>query len=154
MGLLIVSQPGTVIAVADPTDTPLPLAVQGWGGAASMKSIITELNVGRQSGTQFVHSLKDSIYAYSFGERIGALRIAGLSFASLCGTDATSGVEAVLNYYNQYRASSAGAPVTVAIGTSAAGRLRGFLTQLNLSIARPEARLAQFALDFVTLPNS
>lgn len=154
MGLLLISQPGTVIALADPTDTAFPIALQGWGNALSMKSIITDLAIARQGNCNFSHTLKDSIYAYSFGERIGQMRISGLSFASMCGTDSTTGVEAVLNYYNQNRIVAAKSPITVAIGTTAAGRFRGFLVGLNIEISRPEARLAQYSLMFTTLPNS
>lgn len=153
MGLLVVSQPGAVVALADPNDAPLPLAVAGWGGPSAFQSVITELSVERQGNVQFVHTLKDLVYVYAFGERIGRLRIAGLSFAQSCGA-AGSGIEAVLNYYEQTRVGNNPAPVTVAVGVSAAGRFRGFLTGLRLDITRPEARIAQFALEFNTLPNS
>jgi hypothetical protein len=154
LALIFASQPGHAAVLVDPTDSPLPIVFDEWGGVAATKSLITEMAIVRDGNYQFVHTLRDLIYVYAFGERIGSLRIAGISFAGGCGDNTNvSGIENVLAFYEANRIGNRNTPMTVGIGTTDAGRFSGFLTRLQVGISRPEARLAQFAFELSTIPR-
>jgi hypothetical protein len=157
--LIFMTKPGVAVRLSEPTVASLFLSIGGAAGAidsassfSTHKSIITEMSVNRAGNYQFLHSLQDLIYVYVFGERISDIRVSGISFASTCqsGTAAggVTGIEHLLEYYEQSRISATGRPYQILIGTSGQGRASGFLTGMNVSIDRPEARMARFTLSF------
>lgn len=165
--LILAPQPGRAVAIPNPGDTPIPVSIEAWGGPIAMQSLITEIAIMRGGNYQFTHTLSDLIYVYAFGERISSMRIAGLSFIGGCSSSGGStvdsptgesgsvvtGIEKVLAFYDANRISKRRTPVTLAIGTTDAGRFPGFLVGCQTGIARPESRLAQFALEFQTIPR-
>jgi hypothetical protein len=153
MGAVIISRPGQAVAIPTPNDAPMPLAISGWGGSSAFKSIITEIQVSQKDKFQAVHSLDELVYVYSFGRELGQLRIGGVAFNSGCDDSGITGLEHVQNYYDTYCASNQPNALTVAMGTSAAGRHSGFLVGMDTQIARPEARLSMFGLQFLVLPR-
>lgn len=146
--------PGVVAVVGTRgADNPLRVSIEDFpetgmqGGAA-----VTEVAFGRNGNYQFLHTMQDVVHAYSFGERIGEFRAAGLALARAC--DGVEGLTTVLEYYEQNRLELRSRPISVVIGTSGAGRFRGFLTGVHVDVARPESAVAQFGLQFHTLPSS
>jgi hypothetical protein len=149
------NRPGIVTVLNTTTDdeNPFRLTIDGFNAAGGAGGVILcELAVQRAGNYQFLHTLKDLIYVYSFGERIGQLRTSGMAFTRLC--QGGTGVEALLAYYEANRLEARADPISIAIGTSNNGRFRGFLTELNVDISRPEARLVQFGMQFHALPSS
>jgi hypothetical protein len=95
---------GTVILAEVRNGTPMTLFVDGWhghteidevtgetrlvrderGGFHTFRSIITGFKVQLKGGVQFLHTLNDFIYVYTFGERMGQVTISGISFYQDC----------------------------------------------------------------------
>jgi hypothetical protein len=146
--------PGIVAVVgARGANNPLRISIDDFpetgqqGGA-----VLTEIAVNRNGNYQFLHTMQDVVHVYSFGERIGDFRAAGLALARTC--DGVEGLTTVLEYYEQNRLERRSRPISLVIGTSGSGRFRGFLTGVHVDIARPEAAVTQFGLQFHTLPSS
>ena len=141
--------PGQVTVVED-TGLPMQLriALDGWTGPQGMKAIIVGFQLGSQGNQQFTNTLRKLIYAYTFGEHIGTLALSGMCFASDCnvfgGAGGVSGLENVMQYYNQDRLSASGSPVNVAIGSSV--RFPAFLTSISAGVQDPSLGLSQFTL--------
>lgn len=153
-------RPGLVAAVASP-NTPLALSLDGWEGVSIFKSVITAFTLRMASGVQFSHNLLDFIDVYTFGERISEFAVSGVAFHGFCPVEdyddagnflpTYHGFEYVLEYYNTYRASSYGAPVVAAIGLGTV--LEGYLTNATIGVSNAETKLAQFDLNFKTIPQ-
>jgi hypothetical protein len=133
-------------------DNPFRVTIDGFPTGDQGAVIITELAIQRAGNYQFLHTLKDLIYVYSFGERIGQIRASGLAFARLC--NGVQGLESTLAYYEINRLENRADPISIVIGTSGAGRFRGFLTEVNLDVSRPDARMAQFGMQFHAMPSA
>lgn len=154
MADLFSNQPGVVTVVGGgEADNPLRVAIDDFpetgqqGGAA-----LTEVAVERNGNFQVLHTMQDLVHVYSFGERVGNIRAAGLAFARTCA--GIEGLTTVLEYYERNRLEARSRPVSIVIGTSGAGRFRGFLTAVHADIARPESAVAQFGFQFLMLPSS
>jgi hypothetical protein len=155
MAEIFSNQPGVVAVLGGGGmgNNPLRLSIEGFpetgqqGGA-----VLTELGIERNGNFQALHSLQDLVYVFSFGERIGTIRAAGLAFARTCAD--VEGLKTVLEYYEANRLEQRARPISIVIGASNAGRFRGFLTALRVDVARPEARISQFGLQFITLPSA
>jgi hypothetical protein len=163
------SQPGSVVAVPS-SGVPMATFLQGWGGYLPFKSVITGFEVETQAGVQFMHSLRDFVYIYVFGERIAPVTFSGVSFAHVCerldertafqGLPAGRsgfvpnfhGLEYVLNYYNTNRVSTTGAPVTLVLGLNTV--LFGFLLGARVGLQDSERRVANFSLQFRAVPQA
>jgi hypothetical protein len=155
MAELFNNKPGIVAVLASTDDdtNPFRMTIDGFPEDGSSSGlIVTELAIQRHGNFQFMHTLKDLVYVYSFGERIGQIRASGLAFARLC--NGTEGLSAVLEYYEKNRLENRSDPISIVIGTSGAGRFRAFLVELNAEVARPEARIAQFGMQFHALPSA
>jgi hypothetical protein len=151
------NEPGVVVVLdtgGGNGDNPFRLAIDDFPQDGSSGLIVTELAVQRHGNFQFLHTLKDLVYVYSFGERIGQIRASGLCFASMCNGPSDGGLPTLLDYYETHRLEMRSQPISIAVGTSNNGRFRGFLCELNFDVARPEARLAQFGLQFHALPSA
>jgi hypothetical protein len=156
MADLFNNEPGVVVALdtGDGGDNPFRVAIDDFPPDGRAGLIVTELAIQRHGNFQFLHTLKDLVYVYSFGERIGMIRASGLAFASMCEGSTTGGLPVLLDYYEGHRLEMQSRPISIAIGTSNNGRFRGFLCEMNVDVARPEARLAQFGLQFHVLPSA
>jgi len=163
MATIFATRPGYAVVLPEDQDRTLPITIGGWGGANATRCLVTELSIERQGNFQFVHSLSDLIFVYSFGERVGNLRVSGLALANLCGSGSpgapgsrASGLEYALAYYERYRLGSPqnAAPVDILIGSlGGVGHFRGYLTGFKAEIAKAEAAISQFALQFHSLPR-
>jgi hypothetical protein len=159
MGLLIETQPGYASLVPDVFGgSPLALTVGGFDYAPWSLSVVTQMSIRRQANVQFVHTLQDLIYVYSFGERIGSITVAGLSFVGMCDefgdTGMRTGIEYVLDWYDANEVGNGVGPLWLAIGgASGSGIFRAYLTGLEVDIVKPDLRLTSFALQFQALPR-
>jgi hypothetical protein len=144
------TNPGTVVAIQ--TDaTPFSLYVGNWGDYDGFKSIITGFEVQTQDGVQFMHSLQDFIYVYTFGERIGNISVSGISFFDDCTDPIYHGLEYVYGYYLANRTSERGAPISLVMGLSSP--FYGFLVGLSMGLTDPDSMLGQFRMEFKTIPE-
>lgn len=166
-------QPGAAVAVPSP-GTPMTMFIPGWGAGPTayfaFKSIVTSFEISTESGVKFVHTLKDFIYVYVFGERIASVTVRGTCLANVCerldefiplpGWPAGRsfflpnyhGLEYVLGFYNAYRVSTSGFPLTLVFGIGTV--LYGFLTGADVSYVDPEHKVANFTLEFKAIPQA
>lgn len=150
------SVPGQIAALADNDGVVgLPVVVDGIQGSwfPSFKSILTGVQVGLDTNAQFLHTLSNIIYVYSFGDRISQLQITGLSAIADCNFGALSGLEQVIGYYQQNRIAVRSTPIQVALGVSPAGRFTGFLTSMHADLINPEFSVAPFQMQFTIFPG-
>ena len=153
MAAVFKSLPGYVVPIYTAETVPLTLFLTGWQRFPMFNAIINQANLARSSNPQFAHSMNDTIYAYIFGERIGSLSLGGIAFAGSCARGVSrnsTGIEDVVEYYDEYSASSIGAPVDLVIGSNQA--LKGFLVGMSTSLVQTELQIAQFVLRFRTFP--
>lgn len=160
MAVIFQNKPGQVIALAaGPTgDAGLPLTIDGISGSwfPEFRAILTELSVGLDDNFQFTHTFDDVIFVYAFGSRISQMRISGLAFNGDCADRSgggVTGIERVMTFYRTNRIAARATPIQLQVGTTAAGRFRGYLTNFRADIVKPEARLAQFAFIFHVFPG-
>ncbi len=156
MPSLFMNRPGQAIALDNPDgDLGLPLTIDGIQGSwfPQFKSILTELGFALNGNYQFAHTCKDVIYVYVFGRRISQMRVSGLSFADGCPGGGSSGIEQVIGFYNDNNIAVRDTPIQIQIGTTGAGRFRGYMTDLRADIIKPEARISQFSFIFHVFPG-
>jgi hypothetical protein len=150
------SVPGAV-TVLDSPGIPMALFIDSWGGYSFFKSIITGVQLQTKSGVQYVHTLRDLIYVYTFGERVSVMQIVGVSFASQCENlqdqlgQPNHGIEFAYAYYLNNRVATRGSPVQIVIGLSSL--FFGFLDGAQFSVMDPERLLGQFSLGFTCIPQ-
>ena len=137
------------------TQLPLTISIDGVV-PNSTRAVITSFRAALAGKQQFLHTLEDLIYVYTFGEAIGALTISGVCFSSGCNptSSGATGVEEILAFYELNKLSTTGRPITLQIGTTAAGRFYGFLVGCNVDVNAPEHQLGSFSLAFQTIPTS
>ncbi len=138
-----------------------------WGGYNEFRSIITGFGVMQQGGYQFLHTLRDFIYVYVFGERIGQLTIEGLAFNSTCDHPADvldpdspdfgaqyHGLEWVQSYYLENRITARPDPITIVLGLDTP--FYGFLTSLKFEVMDTPDKpfLGHFAMGFHVIPDA
>jgi hypothetical protein len=142
---------GRVQAFDEPDCIPMSLFLEGWGGFFGFKSIITQLKVDQTCGVQFLHTLRDFIYVYVFGDRIGEMNVSGLSFWDHCDAPSFHGIEYVNAYYLNNRVSGRATPVVVVLGLGTP--FIAFLTNFSFDYNDPEQQIAQFRLGLHVIPE-
>lgn len=152
MPILFKSRPGSVVRLDDP-------AVQCNSRLLGMdpdirfdteRSIVTRLTISQQVNIQFLHTLGSLIYVYVFGDRMGTVSLAGLSFACECPSGIDLGAERMLLWYKQNRASKRREPVRLTIGKSV---IEGFVTAFTEDVVDPSLNLVQWAVQMSSLPE-
>lgn len=152
MSTLFVTSPGQVVALQDVGTLPLTVFLENWPGFPAIRAAITHMSAQSGCNYQILHTLQDYIYIYSFGERIGDMMIGGLIFSEACqAIGGPSGLEQIAQYYDTYRLSKYGAPLTVQIGMTGQARVRGFLVGARTDITDAQHQLGQFSLVLKTL---
>jgi len=155
MATLFPVAPGQVAVLTRPEfDPALPVTLDGVTGSAfpALRAILTNFSISLRESHQFQPTLGDVTFAYAFGADLGALRLGGVAFLSDC-VGTFSGVERVLDHYQAQRMAARGRPTQVQIGSTAAGRFRGFLTGMAMQVKAAEDGLAQFALELRVYAN-
>lgn len=145
---------GRAALVLSPGGAPVRLGIDSWQGYQSFKAIFTGVGVSRQSNQQFLHTLGGNIYVYVFGERMGEIRIDGIGFADICegSENLSSGLDWLSSYYDTFRISMTGLPVTVALGAFTV--VQAFLIGMNYQIVDPQTGTGQFSLRLAMPPTA
>ena len=155
------SDVGSVVAIVDKSTQATatlngPLSVEGWSGFSSFNSILTRCMVSSQGNFQFLHSFGGSIYAYSFGDKIGTIGLSGLAFQKRCGDldggiGGTVGIKKALEFYNTNRIAKRESAMTV---TFAGTALKGMLTSFTADVANAENLIFQFDMQLALIPDN
>jgi len=144
--------PGKVVAIDNGAEPVLQLAISGFSdanGASTTNCLITGLGVRRSSAYQVLHTT-DSLYIYSFREKVGALRVSGLTFPASCNPANAAGHKSALDYFEQTRLDQAKGPTSLQISKDVA--FQGFLTDVEVEMNDPMTMVGQFSFNFLLLP--
>ncbi len=125
---------------------PAKLVLEGY---TPMASIIESPAVEQAVNIQFMTSLRDAVYAYVFGDKMGAITIQGTAFAGTCDSS-DSGLKDVFDYYKDFRAAKRQEVITIAFGPES---FSGFLTHMRMWPRDPLYVMVNFVLTFNTLPK-
>ena len=130
---------------------PAVVKVQGMESSKALKAAITGYRLGSQGGYQFLHTLRDVIYVYSFGERIGQMSLQGVAFMGVCGGDSKTGLDNLFDYYNENRLNRRGTHIAINLGHLTA--LQGFLIGFDFVNQDPVMGLGQFTFQLAYPPK-
>ena len=165
MTTLYVTHPGQVTAInGEIGKLPMTIMLDDWPGFPAIRAIVTHVGISAGGNYQFLHTLKEYIYVYVFGERIGDVAISGLLFSEACTASAgvssalapvnaaePSGIEQLCDFYNRNRIAVRGQPMRIIIGTSGFASFQAFLVGHKSEISDPQQQLGQFTLFFKNL---
>jgi hypothetical protein len=145
-------QVGQIAAFTDPTIPARTLIrLEDWDGYLVQKSVITSAMLSAQTNLQFLHTMGGNIYVYVFGDRVGTFSLNGLAFDSTCDNSAgLIGVEHVMQYYNQNRASNRAMPLKITLGV--ASTFVTYLVGMTCQIADPKSRIWEFSYKLALIP--
>ena len=127
------------------------------------RTIITRVGLSTSGNYQFLHTLGNDVFIYVFGDRMGQIRIHGISFSYDCsyrddlgifdpglqGSPKT-GFELLYNWYNDNRIARKKELLQVTIGTSQG--FQGFVTSLVADVQDSVYRTVQYELTMSLLP--
>ena len=111
--------------------------------------LITRVVASEACNTQFAHMLGNQIYVYVFGDKIGELGIAGLSYFD-CDAGHEHGVSKAIQWYRARKVSRRAGQLLVTIGTTS---FRGYLTDMRLDTPKPDTNMVEFFLSFKMVPG-
>lgn len=153
---IFASSPGNVMEYK-PEGPAMPFSVRvpGFNGFQTHKGIITSVGIQQGGNFQFLHTLRNFVYVYVFGERIAELVLGGALFLNPCPVDeALSGFEKVYEFYELNRISKNPNPLQISIGVGAAMvSLKSFLVGINLQAADPASMIGSFSMKLNYLPD-
>jgi len=117
----------------------------GWDDPQKFKAVFTGYRIGGQGSYQFLHTLRDVIYVYIFGERIGSAEMTGVAFMDTCISDRiATGLDDLMGYYEANRISTTGTPVLISFGINTA--IEGFVCGVNFQLVDAQSGLGQFVM--------
>jgi hypothetical protein len=128
-------------------DVIIALSVDGFDATVPVTGVSIDLGTNHQ----FLHTLDEFIYVYSFGDRIGQMTISGISFTE-CSTTAGGSPINVYNYYMKNRLAKTLKPTKLQLAGSTVAL--GFLTGLKMEIPNPTYPIMQWALQFNVILNT
>lgn len=137
---------GTVVVMEGCEGVPGKLALEDF---KTMAAIIETPTMRHAVNIQFMTSLEDAVYAYVFGDQMGAVTLKGVAFAGCC-EGSGSGLKYLDDYYKDFRAAHRKEVVTVTIGPVTQS---GFLTSMEISSRDPKYMLLDFTMTINTLPK-
>ena len=126
-----------------------PAAGGGTTGSTQFSAVTTGVQVAYGSNHQFLHTCRNFIYVYVFGEKMGQFVVNGITFAGGCNDGGIDGLSGVLSYYRQKNLAATGKPVSVQLG---AGSFRAFLTGAKVALQDPEKSIGTFTMVFNMVP--
>ena len=157
--VVFASQPGTLKVLQIDRGAGGLVQLEGaTGGAALTTVLITELSAAHAVLVQFRQTLKDAIYVYSFGDRMGTINVGGLCFFRLCDEEnAYQGWKEVIEFYRSNKVSTLAKSgpeqekkVRVTIGGQTAS---GYLVEMATRTVSAENKIFGFNYVIATLPD-
>jgi hypothetical protein len=154
MAAVLSSQPGqayrtsTILGVF----TPALIQISDLSNASTV--LLTGIGFNQNANVQYMQSLKQKIYVYSFGERMGALVVNGMGVWNPCDTTQPVGFKTVMQFYKTKSVSQISAPVTIVLGSPTSSvTIRGFADRLTTNFWNKATALSGFSLHFSSMPS-
>lgn len=117
----------------------------------NVAAVISGVSANTHGNYQFLLTLRNYIYVYVFGEKMGDIIVSGIAgFPCDSWSLGTHGLTDQIGYYNNFRLGSTGTPVAISFAGWATW---GFLVGGQFQYMNPKSRLAQFQFKFKTLPQ-
>ena len=140
--------PGTVSNVLSipGATTPAAISVPGLTGSATLA--ITSVGFSSDANVQFMHTMGQMVYVYTFGERMGVVEINGVTFYRPC-NGKNAGIQNVINFYKANSVSVKPGLTSVSIGSIG---VRGFLRSVRSTFSDVEKGVLGYSLVLSTLP--
>jgi hypothetical protein len=127
---------------------------------STIDAIVTGMTLEMSGNYQFLHTLNDLVYFYSFGDRVGSLVVTGVGFIGKCGDGIDLGILKVYEYYTQNRATQGNGKalkIVITVPNNGAGQTAkffGFLTGMRMDVADSQMGfLGYWTLRFEVLPQ-
>lgn len=130
--------------------------IPGWfwsTPATTLTAPITGFALEQNGNYQFLHTVNDFIYVYSFGDRVGELVVSGIGFAATCGSASGAKLCNVYDFYRKNKLSMNGR-LSVTIGDCADSTFYAFLTGCRLEMQDPATMVGQWSLRFSVIPKT
>lgn len=126
--------------------------------AAITMAPITGFRLELSSNHQFLHTLNNFIYVFSFGDRVGELTVSGIAatgcYSANSGESSKTGsISALYKRYLDNRLAANLKPSLITI-TGADVSLLGFLTGMSMEIPNPAMPIAQWAFRYNVIINA
>ena len=123
-----------------------------------ISAIITGMTLEMSGNYQFLHTLNDLVYFYSFGDRVGSLILTGIGFTNPCNYDAYKGsILRLYEYYMNKRAVKSGGKamsIVLETGDGEQAKFWGFLTGMRVDVSDGQAGpMGYWTLRFEVLPQ-
>lgn len=116
--------------------------------------VITGLASDQQANVQLAPSLREALYIYSFGDKIGNFRISGIAFMRGCVgnlfTPPFDGLIDVLNFYDKNSLANQVEPITISLGEYT---LNAYLVGRSFTTLSPETNIIEFNLTLAVPPK-
>lgn len=123
-----------------------------------INAITTSMSLELSGNYQFLHTVNNFIYFYSFGDRVGTLSVSGIGFVNKCPNTSKGLILDVYQYYLNHRAvKQAGKSYAITLTSGGTTKtLYGFLTGARIDVADgPYGILGNWTLKFeVVIPQT
>ena len=121
------------------------------GSGGQITAPITGFALEQSGNYQFLHTVNDFIYVYSFGDRVGELTVSGIGFAAPCASASSGKLCTVLDFYNENKIANVG-DLSVTLG-DCAPPFFAFLTGMRMELQDPKTLVAQWSLRLSVIPK-
>jgi hypothetical protein len=161
---VFMSVPGTVMVFSKPMRAGFyAYFVGGYGDVFAagtsygyMRSVITNITINENCNFQFMPSLRNMTYLYTFGDKISEIDISGTCFLN-AECDGFSGAHAVYAFYYRNKLSNNPNPLSLTLMSfggmgNMALTFRPFLANMTLGIADPGGVLGTFSYKLYYMP--
>jgi hypothetical protein len=136
------------------TQAAMTVSLQN-GALANSNILLQKFVYDRSANFQITPSLRNKLYVYGFGERIGSFVISGYAFMRSCNVLSiygSNGLDQLINTYNTYSLSSSDTLSRISI-TPSSTVIRGFLVGLRVESMKPELGMLSFQMQYVGIPQ-
>lgn len=139
---------GTVTRVlSEKEDTIFKIA---FSGGAALTLPVTGFAIEQSGNYQFLNTVNNFIYVYSFGDRISEMTVSGLGFVKTCNAEETK-INNIFTFYNTNKISR-GLQLSVTLG-DANEAFYAFLTGMRCELQDPMTMIGQWSLRFHVVPK-
>lgn len=163
---VFMSTPGSVMVMYKGVNTGFHTILQGSDrgdnlstsqGYDNMRCITSGFVINESSNFQFLTTLRNFTYLYTFGDKISEIDVNGVAFLN-GDCDGKSGVQAIYDFFARNKVSNTLKPVSFTMVSfspnfNRARSFKAFLTSFNVGISDAGSMLANFSLKMYYMPG-
>lgn len=122
-------------------------AVGFFDSRVKLTAPITGFALEQNGNYQFLHTVNDFIYVYSFGDRISELVLSGVGFVKTCANAESAKLDNVFTFYKLNKLSRNG-QLSITLGDIPNATFYAFLTGSRIELQDPATMVGQWSLRF------